>query len=119
MRDVPIVECFLSIISVWWAIVLFFDEGFFRVPKVYDPLAAIEDGWGYVFLTAAFLKIIGIILDKNWVRRVGLSFSVFLYALIAAGYILAGDAIHTGTGVYFALAVLALYQIREVKAHAD
>lgn len=119
MRQVPIVECFLSIISVWWSIVLFNNDEFFRVPKVFEPLAKIEEGWGYVFLAAAFLKIIGIILDKYWVRRIGLTFSVFLYALIASGYILAGDGMSTGTGVYFALAVLALYQIREVKANAN
>ena len=119
MRNVPIIECFLSIISIWWSIVLFNTDDFFRVPKAFEPLAAIDDGWGFIFLTAAFLKIIGIILDKNWLRRVGLTFSVFLYALIASGYTLVGDVINTGTGVYFALAVLALYQIREVKNYAN
>lgn len=115
MRKVPIIECFLSIVSIWWSIVLFISPAFFRVPKEFEGLGKIGEGWGFIFLLAAFLKIYGILAHKRWIRRVGLTFSVFLYALIASGYILAGDAINTGTGVYFALAVLALYQIREVK----
>ncbi|MDQ0880955.1 hypothetical protein [Peribacillus sp. V2I11] len=72
-----------------------------------------------MFLLAAFLKIFGIIIAKEWVRKVGLVFFMFLYALIASGYILSGEAMNTATGVYLALAVLALYGIHEVKAHAN
>jgi hypothetical protein len=119
MRNVPIIECFLSIISIWWTIVLYNSSDFFRVPKAFEPLAGIDNfGWGSIFLVAAGLKIYGILVHKRWIRRVGLTFSVFLYALICSGYILV-DPMSTGTGVYFALAVLALYQIREVKAGAN
>ena len=119
MRKIPIVEVFLSIISCWWSFVLFNTTEFFRVPQQFDGLSKIGDGWGFIFLLAAFLKIYGILAHKRGIRRIGLTFSVFLYALIASGYILSGDAINTGTGVYFALAVLALYQIREVKDNGN
>lgn len=116
MRSVPVIEGFLSLISLWWAIVLFNQDNFFRVPKVYEGLATLgKYGWGCVFLVAAFMKILGILLEKRWLRRGGLTFSMFLYGLISAGYILAGDVMNTGTGVYFALSVLAAYECREVK----
>lgn len=109
----------MSIISIWWAIVLFNRDEFFRVPKVFEPLAVIEQGWGFIFLLAAFTKVIGILTEKVWLRKLGLTFSAFLYGLISAGYILSGATMNTGTGVYFALSVLAIWQIREVKSHAN
>ncbi|MFP5116155.1 hypothetical protein ACSU64_27995 [Bacillaceae bacterium C204] len=120
MKKIPIIESFLSIISCWWAIVLFNQDDFFRVPKVYEGLAVLgQFGWGSVFLLAAFLKIFGILTEKARLREIGLMFSTLLYGLICAGYILSGDGMSTGTGVYFALCVLAFYQIREVKAYAN
>jgi hypothetical protein len=119
VKKIPIIEAFLSIISIWWSIVLFNQDDFFRVPEVFEPLAVIGNGWGYIFLIAAFLKILGILTEKSWLRKIGLTFSMFLYGLIASGYILSGHGMNTGTGTYFALSVLALYGIREVKAHAN
>lgn len=120
MNKIPIIEGFLSLVSVWWAIVIFNHDDFFRVPKVYEGLAVLgKYGWGSIFLLAAFLKILGILTEKIWLRKIGLTFSMFLYGLIASGYILVGDAMDTGTGTYFALSFLALYGVREVKAHAN
>lgn len=120
MRKVPIIELFLSLISTWWAIVLFSNHQMLdRVPKHYEPLAELqENGWGLIFMVAALIKILGIITERFYLRKVGLFMSMFLYGLISAGHILSGQFLATQTGVYFALSVLALYGVREVRHNA-
>lgn len=117
MKKVPIIELFLSIISFWWAAILFLNHNMFdNVPSIYERFAAIQEyGWGFIFVTAALFKILGILLENYWLRRIGLSFSFFLYGLISAGYILSSQPLNPGTGVHFALCVLAVWELREVR----
>lgn len=121
MKKIPIIELFLSLISTWWAIVLFSNEQMLnRVPKHFEPLAILqENGWAIIFMVAAFVKVLGILTERFWLRRIGLTFSMFLYGLICAGYILSSDVLNTATGVYFALSVLSLWALREVKEYAS
>jgi hypothetical protein len=120
IASVPIIDLFLSLISVWWAIILFNNEDMLNhVPRKFETLAQIQEtGWALVFTTAAFIKVLGIILEQKALRRIGLYFSAFLYGMICAGYILSPAAFSTSTGVYFALSVLAIWGIREVKTNA-
>lgn len=117
-RDVPIVEVFLSFVSIWWAVVLFTNKDLLtnRLPDYMQPLSSLQEiGWGFIFLAAAIVKFTGLITLQVWVRRVGLGMSMTIYSLICAGYILSDRLLHTGTGVYFLLTVLAWWGFREVK----
>jgi len=114
---VPIIELFLSIISLWWAFICFMNPHLFdHLPVTYQIFADIsqEKGWGCVFIVAASIKILGILLEKKWMRKLGLTMSAFLYSLIASGFILSGNFLYHSTGTYFALSVLAIWGIREV-----
>lgn len=116
VRKIPAIEMCLSMISIWWAIVLFNnDEMFNMLPTRLEGLAGIqESGWAIVFTISAFVKVLGVALMNKGLRKTGLIFSAFLYGLVASGYILADNVLNTGTGVYFSLSVLALWGIREV-----
>jgi len=114
---IPIIELFLSIISLWWAFICFVNPHLFdRLPELYLVFAEIsqEKGWGCIFVVAASIKVLGILLQKSWMRRLGLTMSAFLYGLIASGFILSGQTLSHSTGTYFALSVLAIWGIREV-----
>jgi MFS-type transporter involved in bile tolerance (Atg22 family) len=105
----------LSIVTTWWAVILFMSFGMLNhVPtqlKVFARLG--EMGWGYVFVTTTLILILGVILDSNKLRKLGLMICFFIYGLITAGFILA-DPIRTATGTYFAICILSVYGIREV-----
>jgi len=114
---VPIIELFLSIISLWWAFICFTNNHLFdNLPDFYIIFAEIsqEFGWGCIFVLAAAIKVFGILLKKSWMRRLGLTMSAFLYGIISAGFILSGHVLVHSTGTYFALSVLAIWGIREV-----
>lgn len=114
---IPIIELFLSIISLWWACICFGNPHLFdNLPEFYVVFAKVsqEVGWGCVFVAAAAIKVLGILLQKSWMRKLGLTMSAFLYGLISAGFILSGHFLVHSTGTYFALSVLAIWGIREV-----
>ena len=117
INRIPTIELFLSIISLWWACICFGNPHLFdSLPDLYIVFAKIsqEVGWGCIFILAAATKIFGILLEKNWMRKLGLTMSAFLYGIISAGFILSGHFLVHSTGTYFALSVLAIWGIREV-----
>lgn len=116
--QIPIIELFLSIISLWWAFICFSNPHLFdHIPQMLNVFAKVsqEVGWGFVFISAALIKILGILLQKYWIRRVGLLLSALLYGLITAGLILSKEPLTHSTGTYFAMTVLAMWGAREVK----
>jgi hypothetical protein len=115
MRKIPIIEMFLSIVSIWWAIILFLSFGMLNnVPKQLKPFAKLgEMGWGYVFVATTLILILGVILNNRMLRKFGLLLCFFLYGMITAGFILS-DPIRTATGTYFAICLLSIYGLREV-----
>lgn len=116
--EFPIVEAFLSGVSIWWAMVLIANANFLhnRVPEYMGVFTDIEElMWAAAFIVSATVKVIGLITMNVWLRKIGLVCSMVLYSLITTGYILSDHIIHTGTGVYFLLTVLAWFGWREVK----
>lgn len=117
---IPIIELFLSIISLWWAFICFSNPHLFdQIPQMLNVFAKIsqETGWGCVFIMAALIKVLGILLQKYWLRRIGLFLSMLLYGLITAGFVLSKEPFTHSTGTYFALTVLAMWGAREVKSY--
>lgn len=121
MKKIPIIEAGLSIVSVWWSIIMFTNNKLFdHVPSLFSFFVEIsqETGWGIFFLCAAFVKLLGLILEHIRLRLIGLYMSAFLYSLISAGYILSQNPMQPGTGIHFVLMIFAFYAIREVKGYA-
>ncbi|MCM3598728.1 hypothetical protein M4D55_23495 [Metabacillus idriensis] len=117
MFIIPIVEVVLSLISSWWAIVLFNSPHMFNnLPAIYRFFGDIgqEYLWGCVFLFAALVKILGIIFRKTMLRKFGLFMSAVIYGIISAGYYLGLGFYSIGFGVFFLISFMALWGIREV-----
>ncbi len=75
-----------------------------------------ENGWGYIFLIAFIVHVLSLVWEENhWIRKVALLLAAFLFSLISAAFILSQDPFSTGTGIYFAISILALWGLREVK----
>lgn len=121
MKKVPIIELCLSIVSIWWAFVLANNDRMFdNIPVLFRPFERImdESGWAFVFIVAAGTKVFGILSNRFWLRKLGLTLSIALHGLICAGFILSKEPLSTGTGTYFALCVLAIWALREVRMDA-
>lgn len=121
MRRAPIIELCLSIVSIWWALVLANNDRMFdNIPVLYRPFEKLTDesGWAFIFIVAAGTKVFGILGNVFWLRKLGLSLSITLYGLISAGFILSKEPFSTGTGTYFALCILAIWALREVRMDA-
>lgn len=117
MFIIPIVEVVLSLISLWWAIVLFNNPDMFNdLPAIYRFFGDIgqEHIWACVFLFAALVKIFGIIFRKAKLRKFGLFMSAVIYGIISAGYYLGTGFFSIGFGVFFLMSFMALWGIREV-----
>lgn len=111
-------ELFLSMVSIWWAIVLISSPHLFdNVPVIYKGIADVagEKVWACFFTFAATIKIVGIAINSGPLRKWGLTLSSLFYAAICAGYIWSGAILHAGTGVYFSMTMLALWRLREVR----
>lgn len=117
MLKIPIIEIILSMISAWWAMVLFNSPTMFsKLPKTYEFFSAFADEyqWAILFSTGAIVKILGIILQIKWLRKIGLLLSAFIYAMIAAGYYLGTGWFNIGFGTFAAISIMALWGMREV-----
>lgn len=118
IHTIPTMEIFLSMISLWWALVLFFSGNTFeRLPRTYSffNLVADERAWATVFFIAALIKILGIILRKTLLRKVGLLLSAGIYAMIAGSYFLGVGWFSIGFGTFGVVTVMAIWGIREVE----
>lgn len=117
MFIIPIVEVVLSLISLWWGIVLFNSPGMFNeLPEIYRFFGEIaqEYIWAFVFLFAASVKILGIIIRNAKLRKFGLFMSAVIYGIISSGYYLGLGFYSIGFGVFGMLSFMALWGIREV-----
>ena len=115
--NIPIIEFILSIISSWWAIVFLNSPGIFeKFPEQYSAFKELApvSGWATLFILAASVKIIGIIIEKKWLRKTGLVLSVIVYGLISYCYFISLGWFSIGFGTFFALLIMALWGIREV-----
>lgn len=115
---VPIIDLFLSIVSLWWAFICFANSKLFDTfPGLFKIFSKIGDEkvWGFVFVSAATIKIVGLALRKKWIRKVGLTLSALLYGIISSSFFLSESPLSISAGTYFAMTVLAIWGVREVK----
>lgn len=117
VSHIPIIDFILSVISSWWAIVLLNTDMFSRQPDTYGFFEniATENQWAILFIVAAAVKIIGIVINNSLLRKTGLIMSAFIYGLIAYAYMIGIGWFSVGFGTFFAMSIMALWGIREVK----
>ncbi|MCY8233408.1 hypothetical protein [Priestia endophytica] len=112
------IEMFLILITAWWSMVLVVnDKLFHNRPEFFYTFQEIgnEAKWASIFILSLISLILGLVWRKAWMRKISLLSSTFLYGMMAAGFILAKQPLNTGVGVYFAIALLALWGTRDVK----
>ena len=119
MKQNTVVEIMLSYISIGWAYVLFTSPTLFEDSANWEKVASIANyEWvlGIIALTCAMVKIIGMILQKQRIRWLGLMMSTVLWIVVATGFLIAGDNFKLTTGfvVYSAVAVMSLWTSKEV-----
>ncbi|WP_210607853.1 hypothetical protein [Priestia flexa] len=114
------IELFLVVITSWWLIVLSLNQTLFHDrPELFYTFEKVgnQTQWTSVFLLSLLFHLLGLVWEKSFVHKVALIFSTFLYGTIAAGFILSKQPLSTGVGVYFAISLLALWGLREVKSN--
>jgi hypothetical protein len=119
MFRIPIIEVVLTIISSWWAVVLFNSPGLFKEsPNIYSFFDQFsnEKHLALVFVVGAVVKIIGLAARIIFLRKAGLLISAFIYAMISVAYFMGSGWFSIGFGTFIAIALLALWGIREVDA---
>lgn len=86
----PLFEIYATVFSIAVTIILFTFPGMiYNYPaNLYDHMMAImpQYWWGFTFFIACMLKAIGLMLDYDWLRIVGLVASAILYALLTICY---------------------------------
>ena len=114
------IDFFLIVITGWWSIVLFLNERLFQdLPELFYTFQKVgnQNQWVSVFLLSLLFHLLGLLWGKSFIHKVALMFATFLYGTMAAGFILSKQPLSTGVGVYFAISLLALWGLREVKDH--
>jgi hypothetical protein len=117
MFRIPIIEVVLTIISSWWAAVMFNTPDLFEnSPNIYEFFTHFgnEKQLGIVFIVGAGVKIIGLAARKAILRKAGLLISAFIYSMISVAYFMGSGWFSIGFGTFIAIALLALWGIREV-----
>ena len=118
VTDIPIIEVILSLISSWWAIVFLMSSDLFsEYPGTYAAFSEIAPitWWAVLFIVSALTKVIGIIAHVAWIRKLGLILSAVIYGLISYCYLDSVGWFSIGFGTFFAMSVMALWGVREVK----
>ena len=119
MKQITVVEFMLTYISIGWAYVLFTSPALFDNGSNWDKVQSIANyEWvvGIITLACALVKIVGIALQNNRLRWLGLMMSTVLWIVIATSFLLADDTFKLTTGfiVYSGIAVMSLWTSKEV-----
>ena len=113
----PYSESILSVNSIWMAIVMFFNPNIYNtMPKLFEKMSTVfsPNIWGGIFLTAALIKVIGMITKKKVIRKIGLWASALLYGVLAAFFGMASVGINLEAGFCVTLCFMAYRGLRGV-----
>ena len=117
-KRIPYFEAFVTMLSYYLAVALMFNNDLFsQLPDVYGALVQLgsETVFVFVFFFAATVKVIGLIINCNMLRKIGLSLSALIYLVIAVSYVMSAVPLNWGTGIFFLLFAFSLLNIFEVK----
>jgi uncharacterized membrane protein YiaA len=118
----PIIDISLAIICFWWATVLFHDNRMFNnLPQLYTFFGEVsqEYHWGVLFIIVGLCLVVGVWKNVSLLMKTGLFLSVVLFAAISAGFLMSEKPMNTGSITYAAIALQALWRLREVGGIRD
>lgn len=117
-KGIPYFEVCISMLSYYLAISLMFNNDMFGdLPKLYGPLMALtsETTMVFIFATAATVKIVGLLMNCYLLRKIGLGMSALIYMVIWIAYAMSEVPLNWGTGIFFILFVFSILNIFDVK----
>lgn len=112
----PLFEIYVTIFSIAISIMLFAYPSMIDVStKLYQYMVTImpQGAWGLSFFAAGVLKGIGLLINVNWLRIVGLLISAVLYVMLTFCYAISWPSI--GTAIFSLMAVFSVISIPFVK----
>lgn len=117
-KRIPYFEALVSMLSYYLAIVCMFNNDMFaQLPELYGALGQLgnETFFAMVFFFAATVKVIGMVINFQTLRKIGLGLSALIYLVITVSYVMSAVPLNWGTGIFFLLFAFSLLNIFEVK----
>lgn len=117
-KRIPYFEALVSMLSYYLALVCMFNNNMFsQLPELYGALNRLgsETTFALIFLFAATVKVIGLVINCQVLRKIGLGLSALIYLVITVSYVMSEVPLNWGTGIFFLLFAFSLLNIFEVK----
>ena len=117
-KRIPYFEALVSLLSYYLAIVCMFNNNMFeQLPEVYGALSQLgsETFFALIFFTAATIKVIGLIINCYFLRRLGLGLSALIYLVITVSYAMSNVPFNWGLGIFALLSLFSTLMMFEVK----
>ena len=117
-KRIPYFEALVSLLSYYLAIVCMFNNNMFEdLSGLYGALGQLgnETFFAMVFFTAATIKVIGLLINCYFLRKIGLAASALIYLVITVSYAMSSMPLNWGTGIFFLLFAFSLLSMFEVK----
>ncbi|MGN1217568.1 MAG: hypothetical protein ACI4TD_06285 [Phocaeicola sp.] len=117
-KRIPYFEALVSLLSYYLAIVCMFNNNMFeQLPEVYGALSQLgsETFFALIFFTAATIKVIGLIINCYFLRRLGLGLSSLIYLVITVSYTMSEVPFNWGLGIFALLSLFSALMMFEVK----
>ena len=117
-KKIPYFEALVSLLSYYLAMVCMFNNNVFsQLPEVYGKLESLgsETTFAMIFMVAATIKVVGLILNCYLLRRIGLGLSSLIYLVITVSYAMSEIPFSWGLGIFALLSLFSALMIFEVK----
>lgn len=120
-KPTPMFEMYITLFSITVAIVLFLYEDM-MLSETVGSGAGLNGGllgimsqnlWAITFFTAGLLKAVGLVLEIDWLRTLGLIISGVLYLIISV--LLFSSFPNFGSIIFFYTTVFTIYSIGSVR----
>lgn len=115
--QIPTFEVFITFLSYSLAGMLFVYENLFETNLVsYQTMANLGDEWmyGLIFIFAATVKLVGILLDIKWLRVIGLLLSAVIYLTMGIMFLL-GQSVFLPIILFLLTITCVLSTVTDVK----
>ena len=117
-KKIPYFEALVSLLSYYLAMVCMFNNNVFsQLPEVYGKLESLgsETTFAMIFMVAATIKVVGLVLNCYPLRRIGLGLSSLIYLVITVSYAMSEIPFSWGLGIFALLSLFSALMIFEVK----
>ena len=117
-KRIPYFEALVSLLSYYLATVCMFNNNIFsQFPRVYGSLENLgsETTFAMIFMVAATIKVIGLLINCHALRKIGLGLSSLIYLVITVSYAMSDVPFSWGLGIFALLSAFSALTIFDVK----